>query len=76
MKEGGSKAYWQTREAFRSSVPSLRQDSTDAPSLWGDDEDSTDSLTELPPQTVAGLAALEGKGKGRQGEKKGKAKSK
>ncbi len=36
VKEVPRKAYWQTREAFRNSVSSLRRDSVDAPSLFAD----------------------------------------
>ncbi|TKA49384.1 hypothetical protein B0A54_00050 [Friedmanniomyces endolithicus] len=39
VKEVPRKAYWQTREAFRNSVSSLRRHSVDAPSLFGAQED-------------------------------------
>ena len=53
VKEVPRKAYWQTREAFRNSVSSLRRDSVDAPSLFGDgDRDGDDG--------VAGAASRRG----------------
>ena len=62
------KAYWQTREAFRSSVGSLglRRDSVEAESLYG--EDSTESLVELSPRaSVIRASEMEGQGRGSEG---------
>lgn len=65
IKQAPKKAYHHTREAFRSSVASLRKDSIDAPSLFTPAE-STVSLDHLAPSidevstSPAGVESLRG----------------
>ncbi|KAK4540065.1 hypothetical protein LTR36_009806 [Oleoguttula mirabilis] len=57
IKEAPRKAYWQTREAFRNSVSSLRRDSVDAPSLFAaTDESVGSSMGTLSPAASPGAS--------------------
>ena len=62
LKQVPSKAYWQTREAFRSSVGSLglRRDSVEAASLFGDD--SMEEVAELLSPRASVILAPEDEG--------------
>ncbi|KAK5129911.1 hypothetical protein LTR08_002712 [Meristemomyces frigidus] len=70
LRQAPKRAYWQTREAFRSSVGSLgmRRDSVDAVSLYGAgmDDESMESLGVLSP-TVSASAVGDGAGRGSGG---------
>lgn len=71
MKEAPKKAYWQTREAFRNSVSTLRKDSVDAESLFS--ADSMASLETIPasPQYSAMVSPDVSPARGREEARKG-----